>query len=280
MIQEERERNRPAGLGVLQAVRRYPVMAIVPIVLFAALGVALGLAREPTYTATAQLSVGELNIADPAAIGSVVQATESLASVYARRIQATEVRQNIRRQVGNTSFSSTVSATPVPDSPIVKVSATGDDQRSAVIVANAAAKALAAYARKLSDPTGGSGEVYARFRATALKVTEQRDTLRRLKRAYNRDSSEANQRAVNKAQADLDTTLLRREGLRANYQTSQQNARSTPPLSTFALATDATSDRRSVTQILLLLGLIAGAAVGAALATLRLNRRIAQLNRP
>jgi hypothetical protein len=33
-------------------------------------------------------------------------------------------------------------------------------------------------------------------------------------------------------------------------------------------------------QVLVLLGLIAGAAIGAALATFRLNRRVARLTRP
>jgi hypothetical protein len=280
MIQEERAPTRPERVGVLQAVRRYPLMTILPMVLLAALGGALGYVRKPTYKATAQLVVGELNVSNPAAIGSVVQASESLASVYSRRINATSVRAEIGRTVGPEGESVTVSSTPVPDSPIVKVSAKANDEHTAVTVANAASRALENNARQLDDPAGGSSAVFDRFRTTSLKVTQQQTVVRRLKQNLARSGTSENQRALNTAQAELDTLKLQRDGLRTNYQSSQQTGRSTPALSSFAEATHGTSDRSSAVQVLVLLGLIAGAALGAALATFRLNRRVARMARP
>jgi subunit length determinant Wzz-like protein len=265
---------------VFQAIRRYPTVAIVPMIVFAALGAALGFVRSPTYTATSQLSVGQLSANDPGAVGSVVQATAQLASVYSRMVDATDVRRNVAKAVGAGARGSTISATPVPDSPLVKVSATGDSTRKAVTVANAAATALTAYAQRFSDSAGVSQAIFARFRATALKAVQQQDTVDRLKARYARDPSTTNKSALNQAQADLESTQLQRDGLKASYQSSQQNSRSIPALSTFARASGATSDRRSFMQVLALLGLIAGAAVGAALATARLNRVMARLTRP
>src|SRR3954451_23098327 len=100
MITEERKSAQPDRAGVLQAIRRYPLTALVPLVLLTALGVGLGYAREPTYDATAQLAVGTLHISDPAAGGSVVQATQSLAAVYVRMIDATGVQRNALRRLG------------------------------------------------------------------------------------------------------------------------------------------------------------------------------------
>jgi hypothetical protein len=280
MIQEERTRNRPAPVGVLPAVRRYPAMVIVPMVLLAALGAALGYVRAPTYQATAQLAVGELNVSDPAAIGSVVQATESLASVYSRRIDATEVRKAISREVGNTSAAATVSATPVPDSPIVRVSAESADRDTAIRVANAGAEALTEHAQRLGEPAGGSESVFEEYREASVEASELQARVRELERRFGSNPSAADQETLNDAEADYETAKLRQEGLRLNYQSSQQTARSTPALSTFSLASAADSDRRQAMQVLLLLGLIAGAVIGAALATFRLNRRVARLTRP
>lgn len=255
-------------------------MTIAPMVLLAAVGAVLGYVRDPTYKATAQLAVGELNVADPAAIGSVVAATESLASVYARGINATDVRNRIRREVRSAPGGASVSATSVPDSPLVRVSAESPNRETAIRVANAGAVALRANAVRLGEGEGESREVFERYREVSREVSEQGARVRRLRRTFGRVPSPADQRTLDRAEAEYETTKLRQEGLRINYQAAQQTARSTPALRTFALARGATSDRRQAMQVLVLLGLLAGAAIGAALATFRLNRRVARLTRP
>ena len=255
-------------------------MVIVPMLLLAALGAALGYVREPTYTAQSQLAVGELNIDNPSAIGSVVAATESLASVYARRIDATEVRQDIREEIRGAPASANISATSVPDSPIVRISAESSDRGTAIRVANSGAEALVAHANELTDPSATSDRLFERYRTLSLRASEQAARYRRLRRAFGRAPGAADQRTLDRVLAELETTRLRRDGLRLQFQTSQQTARSSPALRTFALARGASSDRRQAMQILVLLGLIAGAAIGTALATFRLNRRVARLTRP
>jgi uncharacterized protein involved in exopolysaccharide biosynthesis len=278
MIQEER--SRPAArVGVLQAIRRYPMVVIVPMVLFCALGIGVGIARPPTYTATSQLTVGQLNIADPAAVGTVVQASQQLAAVYARAINANFVRQRIAKDAGSDAADAKVSATPIPDSPLIKVTATSSSSSRAVKVANAGARALTAYAVR-SSQSGTATQLATEFRAVALAYARQRDTVARLQRAYRSSPTRDNKTRMNDAQADLQALLLKREGLRTSYQGTLTTTRSSPALQPFAVASGATSDRSSKTQILALLGLVAGAAIGAALANARLNRRVARLTRP
>jgi hypothetical protein len=281
VIQEERApTSRPARVGVLQAIRRYPFVAIAPMIVLAALGAALGYVRSPVYTATAQLAVGQPTATDPAALGNVVQASATLAGVYSRMINATDVKRSVFRAVGRPAASSGISATPVPDSPLVKVSATASSARTAVVVANAGARSLTAYVRKVNDPSGGARAIFRRFRAAALKYVQQLKIVDKLKSRYAQSATTSNQHSLDQGEADLASLLLEREGLRASYETSQLKTRSTPALSTFALARGATSDRRQVMQVLGLLGLIAGAAIGAAMASARLNRRLARLTRP
>lgn len=255
-------------------------MVILPMILLGVLGAALGYVRQPSYTATAQLSVGELNVADPAAVGSVLKATESLAAVYSRRIDATDVRDSIRRRIGPSNESASIAATPLPQTPIIRVSAKSTDERTAIKVANAGAAALVENAQRLGEPAGGSREVFERYRETARRASEQEAQIKRLRARYGSNPTAAEQRRIDRAQAEYETTRLQQEGLRLNYQATQQTLSSTPPLRIFAEANAADSDRRQSVQVLLLLGLIAGAVIGAALATFRLNRRVARLTRP
>ncbi len=280
MITEERKSVRAERVGVLQAVRRYPLTAVLPLILLTAIGIGLGYARQPTYKATASLAVGTLNISDPAAVGSVVQATQSLASVYARMIDATPVERKTLRRLGSGASSASISATPLPGSPIVRVTATADSESGAIRVANVAAGALRDYAQTYEDTTGHTRTVYRRFKEAAARVNRANILVRQRAVAYGKSPTQANKRALNRATTNLDAARLLRDALRVNYQLSQQNARSSPVLRSFSRADSASSDQFESVQVLGLLGLIAGAALGAALATLRLNRRVARLTRP
>jgi hypothetical protein len=260
---------------VLQAVRRYPALVIAPMLLLAALGAVIGYARTPTYKASSEVAVGQLNVSDPAAVGSVIQATNSLAAVYSRMIHATEVRRGIAKKVD--TGGSQISATPIPGSPLIRVTATSDSESSAVAVTDAAARSLLAYAQRYGSSSDDSSAVYARYKAASLRVAHEQRRVGALASAFGRDRSAAGRQQLARAQSDLDAARLRREALKFEYGASLQTARSTPVLRMFSVAGGASSDRVSIMQILGLLGLIAGGAIGAALATAALKRRVAHL---
>jgi capsular polysaccharide biosynthesis protein len=254
-------------VGVLQAIRRYPLLFAAPMVALAVLGAVVGYARTPTYKSASELAVGQLNVSDPAAVGSVVTATQSLAAVYSRMIGATEVRQDIAKRVKGKGVP--VSATPVPGSPLIRIIASSHTASGAITTANASSDALLKYAEHYSSSSNDSSAVYARYKAASLRVTRQQILVNQLIRSRSTKAA--------KAQSNLDALKLRRDALKFDYAASQQSARSNPVLRTFSRASSAPSDRASYVEILGLLGLVAGAALGAALATVALKRRVASL---
>ena len=277
--QEHRTRSRRPSVGVWQAVRRYPQLTIGPALLLMALGVALGYARPPTYTSTAELSVGQLDVSNPAAVGSVVQATQSLAVVYSRMINASGVKQTALRRLGDKASGASISATPIPGSPIVRVTGTGDSADHAVTVANVAARSLLGYAQRYDDTRNQTRALARRYRAASLRLSSARERLQQAGHDYAGHPTAAGKRRLAAAQANLDSARLQHETLRVDYQVTQQTGRAGPALRMFSVADTASSDRASLMQVLGLIGLLAGLALGAAGATARMNRRVAALVR-
>ena len=264
-----------ARVGVLQAIRRYPMLAVVPMIVLAALGIAVGYARTPTYKSNSELAVGQLNVSDPAAVGSVVTATQSLASVYSRMIDATGVRQGIAKQIDPRGVQ--VYATPIPGSPLIRIQGVGHSAHRAMEAANAGAKSLLRYSKRYGASGTDSSGLYGQYKVASLRVAKLQSALGAIGSLYARDRSDANKRRLNAAQSDLDAARLKRDALRFQYGASRQSAQAAPVLREFTTAGGAVSDRVSYMEILGLLGLIAGGALGAALATYTLKRRVARL---
>jgi uncharacterized protein involved in exopolysaccharide biosynthesis len=262
---------------VLQAIRRHPVRFATPLVALTLLGAAIGYLRTPTYTATSQLVVGQLNVADPSAVGTVVQATQTMAAVYSRMINSAGVRKGIVDTAHGKAAGSEITATPIPGSPLIRVTATGNSRGNATAVANAAADSLRKYARGYGTSSDRSSAIYRDYKAAALRVNRAQAKAGALAAAYSHNRSAALKQQLSVAQADADAAKLRRDSLRFNYGTSQQSVQFTPAVNTFTVAAGATSDRKSMMEILGLIGLVAGAALGAALATSALKRRMARL---
>lgn len=260
---------------MLQAVRRYPMLVAAPMLALAAIGAAIGYARTPTYKATSEIAVGQLNVSDPAAVGSVVQATQSLAGVYSRMINATQVRERIAKT--REARGSQIGATPIPGSPLIRVIATGSSAGQAVAASNAASKALLDYSKQYGTSSDRSSSIYEKYKNASLAVAKAQGRVAGLGQAFGRSHSQADRRALAKAQSDLDAARLKRDGLRFNYGANQQSAQAAPVLREFSKAGGATSDRVSFMEILALLGAVAGAAIGCALATTALKRRVARL---
>jgi hypothetical protein len=262
-------------IDVLHAVRRHWFVALFPVVVFVAGGVALGIKRPPRYTATANLSVGHVYVSNPSGIPTIIDATQSLAAVYSRAIHSGAVMQDTKRRLGNSSpVSGDFSATPLPDSPLIKVSAESSSPRGAVVLANASAAALAAYVNRQVRDNSASATLSDRYHEASLSYRRRKETSDRLRRRYREHRTRANKAARDRAAATADTALLRREAVRASYEQAVQGGSSSVSVEFFSRAAEAKSDRRSMTQILVFIGLMGGLAAGAALALLRAARDI------
>jgi uncharacterized protein involved in exopolysaccharide biosynthesis len=262
-------------IDVLTAVRRHWLVALAPVVLLVAAAVVLGLKRPVTYTTTATLSVGHVYQSDAAGIPTIIEATNSLASVYTRAISSTEVVQDARRRLRREHalpVSGGLSATPIPQSPLIKVSATSRSESGAIALANAGAAALAAYINRQVRDNSASTTIAARYLQAAVTYRQRLATSRRLARRYANDPTPANKAAREHAAAAADTAQLRRDALSASYQTAVQGGTSSVGVDVFSPASTPTSDRKRMMQILVFVGLLGGIAAGLALALLRASR--------
>jgi hypothetical protein len=257
------------GLG--EAMSRHWAIVLVSVVVFMAAAAALGVRRHPEYTAHARVAVGHVFVDNPAAVPGVLEASQMLASNDARAIEATAVLRRTRR-LADTSEGS-LSATPTPSSPLIKITAKAGSARAAVRLANAASIALADYVNGQNRTNESARVTFARFHHAALDYQRKLDTEKHLQTAYNLTPTRAARAARDAASAATQAALLRRNTLSTSYQSLTQAGSSSPKVEPFARAVDATSDRRSTLEILLFVGLVAGFAVGAALAMFRAGSR-------
>jgi uncharacterized protein involved in exopolysaccharide biosynthesis len=263
------------GSQLLRAARRHWFVALLPVLLFVGGAVALGIKRPPRYKATANLSVGHVYVANPTGIATIIDATQALAAVYSRAIHSGEVVQDTRHRLGQgSSVTGSFNATPLPNSPLIKVTAESSSARGAVVLANASADALTVYVNKQVRDNSASTTLAERYRDASLTYRRALDDRNRLNRRFERHETRANKAARNRAQAVADTALLRREALRASYEQAVQGGTSSVSVESFSRASSATNDRKSMMQILVFVGLLGGLAAGAALALLRAARDI------
>ena len=265
-------------IGTVQAVRRHPFLAILPVFFFVAAGVVIGATRSPTYTATAEVSVGRITTNTPTGIPGVIEASRALASTYARAVDANDVVNATAKSVNLPpgAVKARVEADPIPESPLIKVKATGPTTGEAIRIANAASKALIDYVGRLNRTESELDRVATQYRAAALDYSKKQDVVSRLERSVNNGSTSARKDLV-KARADLSSARLERDSLQATYTTLQQSGSAAPTLEIFSLADGAESDRAETVQVLGLIGLIAGLLAGAGLATVRANRRFTRM---
>jgi capsular polysaccharide biosynthesis protein len=262
-------------IEVLAAVRRHWFVALAPVVLLVAAAVVLAHKRPVTYTSTATLVVGHVYESNAAGIPTIIDATQALAAVYSRAISSREVVQDSRsrlRREHALPVSGGLSATPIPQSPLIKVSATSRSQPGAMALANAGAAALAAYVNRQVRDNNAATTIAARYLQAGVAYRQKLATSRRLARRYTNDPTSANKAARERADAAVDTAQLRREALSASYQTAVQGGTSSVGVDVFSPASTPTSDRSRMMQILVLVGLLGGIAAGLALALLRASR--------
>lgn len=133
-------------VAVWPAVRRRPLLVILPLIIFAAAGLAGGLLRPQSYTASAGVIVGDLSVSTnnlPAA----VNANEVLASTFAGVVGTATFDDRLAAQLGprGTSGVESLSGLAVPGSAIVELTATSRSRSTALATASAAATVLARY---------------------------------------------------------------------------------------------------------------------------------------
>jgi capsular polysaccharide biosynthesis protein len=245
-------RFEPEPPSPFQSVLRHPIVTILTILVFVGGAFAFATLREPTWTSEARLGIGELSPSTDSAPG-IVEANQQLASAYSRAASADRVLAPVSRELGLSKgvVKKRLSASPIPESPIITVKGTGPDERSAVAVAQVGTSALVRYIRELGNRNPEAERLLS-------ELTDAR-----------RDVAKLQQTAiVGAANPELDEAKLRVRSLEAQYLETTQRGGATP-ITELNPAETATNDSDRILKLALVVGVLAGLAVGAALATLR-----------
>ena len=264
-----------ARAGIWEAMGRRRHLTVLPILILLPISMALGLARSPRYTAETRLIVGRLAITNPGLSGYVT-ATQSLASAYSRAVTATEVTEPVAREMkmSTREVASRLAASPIQQSPVFRVIATGASQSQAIALANDASGALIGYVAKLNRENPDGPRLLAQYgRATHAfdrANLQQQSAHARFRRSPNA-VNEAAFSATSSARASAE---LQRTTLGALYQSSESGQAISSLVGTLNTASTASSDRNSVLELLAFLAIAVGLAIGAALATARANRAL------
>ncbi len=259
-------------VGVLEAMRWHWQLVLIPVVLLVGIGLALGLLRAPTYTATANLSV-DFGAQNPSSLSGSVTAAQALADSYARAVFATPVVGQVAHKTGSPAneVADHVSASPIPDSTVVKVSGDAGSEEAAIELANASATALTRYVGTLNGTRKGSTPVLIQFRQAESLYQDRLAHQGELATQVDANPSDQTAaRELKRARVKTQVALLKKNSVGELYGASQQAY--VAPLSFLSAATSASSDKLSRLQLLGFIGLVAGLAIGAALATVRANR--------
>jgi hypothetical protein len=271
---EAHDTTAPPGIDVLGALQRHWLAVLLSVVLLVGAAVGLGLRRPARYTSTATLQVGHVYISNPAGVSTIIESTQTLAGVYSRTIHATSVQQDVARRLKRVSspVSGALSATPLPSSPLIKVTAESTSAAAATALANAGANALQAYVNHQVRATDVTASLRRRYRQAALEYRQRKDTSDRLARRYRLNRTRRNKSARDDAGAAADSALLAVQALQASYQQAVAGGTASAVVESFSRAGPSTSDRKETMQILVFVGLLGGLAAGIALALLRTRR--------
>jgi uncharacterized protein involved in exopolysaccharide biosynthesis len=249
-------------------------VVLISVAVFVGAGMGFALLRTPTYTATARLQVGRIDITSPGALSGYAIATQALATGYSRTVTALAVAKPVSAKTGISvkDVQSHVTATPVPESPVFKIEGTSPDPDQAKALANYSSAALIHYVSKLNQNNPDSRRLYNQYKAAILqrKLAEQQLTIARAD-AQARSTASAEEE-VDSAKSEVEAASLRVDALGKAYTASIQSQVATQLIQVISPATEASSDRRSKFMILAFIGLVVGLLVGAAVAYYRENR--------
>ena len=267
VVHVSEEPTGPRLIGPVEAVLRHPFLALLPVVVLAAVALAGTLVRSPQYTAEARLNVGRIDV--PAyTLPGVIYGNQSLAQSYARAITAPAVVNAATRavRISESTALTRLTATPVPQSTVIRVDATGASKESAIALANAAGRGLTTYVIKLNQ-NAQANTVLRDYQRAQSDV----DAAQRRVGSAQRSGNAA---TVQQAQVNLQTAQLKASTLEQRYRFESGNAAPPNLVQMLSPATTATSDFSSRLQEVLLIGLVAGVVVGLALALLRANAEL------
>lgn len=279
--------REPDPLGPLRVgLRRWPIVVVVTTV---AVGVAIlaGLAQTPTYTATADVNVGRVDVRVQTLPGYVAGA-QALAAAYSRIASSDAVILPLARQrkLAPAEVRERFAATPIPDSTIFRIYGVGPSEREAVELARAGTAEMERYVARSDEGEEALGQVLSEYRAQARLSASYRTRIDRLTDSLTptqtgpvaptpvpRRVREQRTDEIERLQVALDTAQLKMQALGGRYAERGNELAATAGIEVITRPTSATDDRSRTLQRLASIGLVAGVLLGFAVALVYDRRR-------
>ncbi len=254
-------------IGVVQAAQRYWYLVVAPVIVFVIIAGILASARVPTYTAEARLIVGRLDLSTAGAVQGFAGAAEDLAQSYPLAISADGVVDPLAKQFGTTpnAIRSRLSASDVPGSSIVRITATGTSASDAITLVNAASQSLTAFLTRFNRDNPDEPHLLRLLKNAEVKLQADQAAAPQPPPHPATPSQQQAAAALASQQAIVDA-------ISADYKSSVLTQAVSSLLQPLVSAHSASSDKKSKLEIAVFAALVAGLVVGLALATLRANR--------
>lgn len=277
------QNRRPDGAtgrrrSPIESVLRRPLLAAVPAGVILALLVFPALARSPVHTAEVRLLVGAAAPTEAPERGAV-EAHRELAAVYSRMVDTGAHLERVSERLGGRIDAGALAASPVPETPFVRIEASATSADRALEIAEASSAALREQVEELAEASAMRAERslddHTEAAADVVEARFERDRLQdRLGEVSNDERSTSAQiarvrEALIEAEADLRTAELRTSAAATSFTTGPQA--SVVALEPFGAPSLAGDDRFAVIQRNAIVGLLLGGLIGTAVATLGAN---------
>jgi uncharacterized protein involved in exopolysaccharide biosynthesis len=261
----------PSGFAATAIARNKLVICLFAVV-FALAGTAFGLSRPRVYTASATLQIGQVNPNSPSFYG-YVQSAAALAAAFSRAVESQPVLATVQHdlKLAPAVAAARLSAEPIPQSPALRVIATGPTSPAAIQLANVAANAVIAYESQSNSANPEAGSLLHEYRDAAVRLQHVATTFAHLNRRRGVSGD-----ALASAEAEKVAAEVKLKAIALAYtQAVSSQAPRTGLVSLLAGAVTAGSDRNSKVQLYGFIGLLAGVVCGCLVAIVRERRRIA-----
>jgi capsular polysaccharide biosynthesis protein len=261
-------------VSAFDAVRRYWWLLVV----LGAIGAAAAYfvardQRKPVFTAEARLAVGRIDVSTQS-IPGFATASQLLADSYSRAIVATNVTGPAAKKSGlpQSKIADELTASPIPESGIIRVEAKSSDAAESIAVVNAGADSLTAFVRNLNRANPDSKRMLDSYRQASRKHARAVAARVRLSRQTS-GKKRATPAQIAKADAAAAAAQLEQNTFADLYRATQSGQAAPNTLQILAYASRAKSDKNEFLQRAAFGGAVGGMILALVVALLLANRR-------
>ncbi|MCU0273805.1 MAG: hypothetical protein MUE34_11290 [Acidimicrobiales bacterium] len=251
----------------------HPILAVAALLLTAVAIVDYFNDQPVTYDAEATLVVGQIDVG-PNAVPGYTSANVTLAGSYSRFVDTDRHIEKMAELAGGGTTpedvlaSGEVSGSNVPESPLIRITATAATEEQAVSLAELASAALIDLVDDVNDATEENQELLASHAEAVRSLATAQAEVERLQRDLafyleNNDAASAAevQEQLDVARADFEQQQLRVDTLAVLFQESQRYRIEGSALQPLADAASVGSSRGSTLQLGIVLAVLGGLTV-------------------